>query len=239
VASLGIHGAYVAVIDDLATRELPADLIINGAYHAERLAYRARPETRFLLGPRYVLLHPDFAEESPRVARPVVERALISLGGDPDGTRLAETVATVQRELPEAMIDVVVGPFADAVGSCGPRVRVHRGLPSIRPLLLEADLAVSAAGMTLYECLAVGTPAVTLCVADNQKPNFEELARAGLVVPGEPDLAGAVGALARSVSRRETLCAKGRAVVDGRGASRVAAELTTFVTTSRVGGAAR
>ena len=41
----------------------------------------------------------------------------------------------------------------------------------------EADLAVSAGGTTLYELCAVGTPAISYAIADNQLENvkkFEE-----------------------------------------------------------------
>jgi spore coat polysaccharide biosynthesis predicted glycosyltransferase SpsG len=91
--------------------------------------------------------------------------------------------------------------------------------------MLEADLAVTAAGMTLYECLASGTPVVATCLADNQRPNFEALSRAGLIMRGEPLLSKAVLRLAEDAALREALSARGREVVDGKGAPRVAAEI--------------
>src|SRR3990170_2242854 len=81
---------------------------------------------------------------------------------------------------PAAAIDLVLGPGAPAVAGAGEGVTVHRGLDSLRRLMLEADLAVTGGGTTLYECLATGTPVVGMCLADNQRPNIEELGGAGL-----------------------------------------------------------
>ena len=71
-----VRGSVVAVIDDLADRLLPVDLVINGAIDAHRLAYQTRPGTRLLLGPDYVLLREEFATEPKRPIRERIEIAL-------------------------------------------------------------------------------------------------------------------------------------------------------------------
>lgn len=223
------RGAVVAAIDDLADRELPVDIVVNGAYHAERRRYAEVPGRRLLLGPRFTLIDPGFADVPHRVTRPTVSRVLVTLGGEDAGAVVAASVASVARAAPGAVIDLVVGPFAPAASARGANVRLHQGLPSLRALLLEADFAVTGAGMTLYECLAAGTPAVAVPLADNQRPNFDELTGAGLVLPGQPDLAAAVERLSLDAALRGRLAASGRALVDGRGAARVAAELRRAV----------
>ena len=75
------RAALVVAIDDLADRPLAVDVVVNGAWHAERLAYRVEPETRRLLGPRYALLERAFAEAMPRAVSERVERVLVTLGG--------------------------------------------------------------------------------------------------------------------------------------------------------------
>ncbi len=225
VADLRSAGAYVAAIDDLGDGPVPADLVVNGAYGAERLRYRGLPETVFLLGPAYALLEPAYAAAPQRSPRRPVGRVLVTLGGEGGGAPLGEAVAAVARAVPHATLDVVVGPFGAEPVTDGGRFLMHRALPSLRPLLLVTDLAVTAAGMTLYECLASGTPAVALCLADNQRRNFKELGQAGLVLAGQPDLEAAVARLAGDEALRESMSAQGRDVVDGNGASRVAAEI--------------
>ncbi len=227
--ALRAGGAVVAAIDDLADRELPVDVVVNGAYRAERRPYAEVSGRRLLLGPRFTLLDPGFADVPPRAGRPAVSRVLVTLGGEDAAAVVAAAVAAVERAAPGAVVDLAVGPFARAASAYGVHVKLHHGLPSLRDLLLEADFAVTAAGMTLYECLAAGTPAVAVPLADNQKPNFDELTGAGLVLPGQPDLAAAVDRLSRDVGLRRELAARGRELVDGRGAARVAAELVRAV----------
>lgn len=218
--------ACVVAIDDLADRRLPAHLVVNGAGHAATLAYRAAPDTVFLLGPRYALLDPAFAAEPRHRAPAPVRRVLVSLGGAAPATAVEQAVDAVASVLADAVVDLALGPFAAAPRLQHPRVEARRGLRSLRPLMLEADLAVTGAGMTLYECLATGTPVVALALADNQRPNLAHLgAAAGLVVAGEPSLPAAVAALAADGPRRAALSVRGRQVVDGAGAARVADEI--------------
>jgi UDP-2,4-diacetamido-2,4,6-trideoxy-beta-L-altropyranose hydrolase len=224
----------VVVIDDLADRPLPAHLVVNGAFHATQLPYRAVPDTRFLLGPEYALLDPAFAVEPPHRPRATVRRVLVTLGGDTPRARLEATVAAVRRAGPQAAIDVAVGPYSTGAVTAGEGVTVHRGLVSLRALILAADLAVTGGGMTLYECLASETPVVGVCLADNQRQNVDGLSRARIILRDAPSLEEALRRLAADPLLRLAMSVRGRQVVDGRGASRVADEIARVAVTSRV-----
>lgn len=107
----------------------------------------------------------------------------------------------------------------------------------MRPLLLRADLAVTAGGQTMYECLATGIPAIAVRTADNQARQLRAAVRHGAVLdggqvgteahPGELQRS-LVDALA-SASLRRRLSATGMRLVDGRGALRLARALTKDV----------
>jgi spore coat polysaccharide biosynthesis predicted glycosyltransferase SpsG len=96
-----------------------------------------------------------------------------------------------------------------------------------------ADLAVTGAGSTCWELACVGLPAVTLVIAENQRAIAEELGAAGVVfnlgwheeVSAER-IATTVDGLLYSSFRRLRMSQTGRAVVDGKGAERVAATLS-------------
>ncbi len=231
-------GQLVA-IDDLADRPLPVHTVVNGGIDAEHLEYRGGlPETVYLLGSRYALLDPAYAAAPERRTRASVERVLVTLGG---GSHPAALRAVVQAALSlgTAAVDVPVGPFAgegvaDAIEDT--RVVVHRGVSALRSLMLAADVAISGAGMTLYELAATATPIVSLTMAPNQRPNAAAFERVGAALAAgsadHPDLGATVarrlGCLAADEALREKLGAAGRRLVDGQGASRVARDLASM-----------
>ena len=101
-------------------------------------------------------------------------------------------------------------------------------------LMLDTDLAISAAGQTLYELAATGTPAVAVCVADNQTPNLEAFSRHGVVAPvgsaarGEMQagISSAVDHLLRNADLRRQMSAAAQGLVPAAGARSVAAALS-------------
>jgi spore coat polysaccharide biosynthesis predicted glycosyltransferase SpsG len=146
-------------------------------------------------------------------------------------------LAAVGRALSGCVVDVVVGASGTTGWELDGAARemknltvIHRDRFGLRELMLRADLAVSGAGVTLLELAATATPMVAIALVDNQRPNFEALTKAGVALgagaAGDPDLGGAIEAavkrLAGDGTLRETLGARGRALVDGQGAHRVA-----------------
>lgn len=232
----GLAGTWpLVVLDDLADRELPVDLIVNGSAGADRLAYRGAPHTRYLLGPRFVPLRPDFAEPPARVTRAEVRRVLVTVGGsDPTGFT-AQLVRWTAKALGDVTQDVVVGPFVRGAerrsgeAALGPVV-LHEDPPDMRRLMLEADLAVSGGGQTIYELAASATPAIAIRMAQNQTGNLTALSEAGALqwvgaagdAALESHLSDALVALAAAPHRREAMGRRGRALVDGKGAARAA-----------------
>jgi UDP-2,4-diacetamido-2,4,6-trideoxy-beta-L-altropyranose hydrolase len=240
LASLRPDVARVVAVDDMADRGLPVDLVVNGGVGAEALPYRRRTGTRFLLGPRYALLDPAFAEAPAARRADRVSRILICLGGGGHEEPALAALAAAAGAAPGCAVDLVAGALAtdgsalEAAARRGAgRIAVHRDRLGLRDLMLAADLAVSGAGVTLHELLATATPAVVICMADNQRPNAAAVERRGAALvagsTGDPGLRerleSALGRLAGDRALREALGARGRALVDGGGALRVARAL--------------
>ena len=163
---------------------------------------------------------------------------LVTLGGGVVGEPLAPFVAAVRRTLPSATIDLALGPLSDDEAGAQEAV-THRGLRSLCGLMLQSDLAVTGGGMTVYECLAAGTPVVGVCLADNQRPNIDALSRAGLIVSAEPSLEDAIRYLATDSALRRRMSGEGRRRVDGRGTERVADEIVRLCVAAAVARGAR
>lgn len=191
------------VIDDLANRSLDCDVLIDqnlsggGASRYDGLV----PDTCLrLCGPEYALLAPEYAKarEFTRPRRGPVSRVLVFYGGsDPtDQTGLAVRVLS-RHEFEHIAVDVVIGRNYQnlanlqelAAGRNG--VDFHQCLPTLLPLMLQADLAIGAGGATTWERCCVGLPAIVTPIAENQMPASHALAAVGgcLLLPpvaGEP-----------------------------------------------------
>lgn len=237
----GLQGVRVVVIDDLADRYLPVDIVVNGSPGASTLAYRTAPWTRLLLGPEYVLLREELAGGPQRVIKDTVERVLISVGGMDQQALAPRLIRWVQGVLPKTVIDMVIGPFfgrdvireTEALAAADSKVTLWFDPPFMRDLMVRADLAVTGGGQTTYELAACGTPAVAIRLGDNQTNNLQGLAAAGVIEwvgdANDADLQQklhiALSKLAADRSARETMSRAGRTMVDGQGANRVAQAL--------------
>lgn len=227
----------LVVIDDLADRAIEADVIVNGSANATDLVYRTNRDSLRLFGPRYSLLRPSFRDVPPRPSTREVRRILVTLGGaDPAGL-MPTVVAAVSEAVPDLYLDVVVGPLfttgpqleAQATQSGG-RITLHRAPGNLSSLMNASEVAVSAAGQTIYELAACGVPTVAVCLADNQRGQLNALVKMGVVIESadvggdrSADLGAAVAALAADPARRARMSAAGQRLVDGWGADRVAA----------------
>lgn len=239
LARLVNTGAAIVVLDDLAEHDVPVDIVVNGGICAERKAYRGAVDTRYLLGPTYALLRPEFAVPTARTIRERAQRVLITVGGsDPHGLT-ARFLGWAAAALGTVTIDVVVGPLCEdrtAIARAvellpeGITVNLHDDPSDMRTLMLLADLALCGGGQTTYELAAAGTPAVAARLAANQTDNLHGLDAAGTLIWAgdvhdgslESTVTRAIEALDQDPQARSAMSQRGRSLVDGRGSSRVA-----------------
>jgi UDP-2,4-diacetamido-2,4,6-trideoxy-beta-L-altropyranose hydrolase len=238
-----LQGCYehLLVIDDLADRTHQADVLLD--QNLGRLAEDYRDlvpgHCRHLIGPRYALLRPEFAEwrkwslERRQKGGPV-KRLLVSLGGvDKDNVTGQLLDALYEINLPESMeITVVMGASAPWLEEVRERARrmlrdteVVLNVNDMARRMGEADLAIGAAGSTTWERCCLGLPTIVLVLAENQK----EIAQV-LHAEGAAHALLATDAMAELVHQWSTitqrdyldrLSRRAAGLVDGRGGDRV------------------
>jgi spore coat polysaccharide biosynthesis predicted glycosyltransferase SpsG len=228
-------GLFACAIDDNSCDDVRAHVVINGDAHAKEQRYRAvNANATFLLGPEYALVAPGFTDgiDPPRVPP---RSALLALGGS-DPYRLMPALIHGVAALSGSLTwEIVIGPFAardeataTALASVGDGATVQHGPASLRDSIARSDVALTAAGQTLYEMAALGRPAVAIAVAGNQEPQLEAFVRQGAVVSAgraqDGDAAARavtlVAELAADAARLAAMSEAGRRFIDGRGASR-------------------
>jgi len=216
-------GVRVASVHDLGLGYCGADLTIDGSV----VHPRGLPPGRALVGPRFAILRED--DRRTRVRR-TPRSVLVALGGGPRATAAERLALSIRRAHPAVAVRVAGGfgrggsrPAPGGITWIGPR----KGLAGE---LARTDVAVVGGGVTLYEACRTGTPAVGVAVVPAQRPTITGFARLGAARDGGSirDLPRALREVSRligSATLRTATATAGRAVVDGRGAVRVAEAL--------------
>ena len=120
-------------------------------------------------------------------------------------------------------------------GTGGVTVTIHENVKDMRSLLLKSDVVITATGSTIYEVSSLGVPMIVFYFAENQRQGAEalekltDIANAGCFSENPKAVADNVrAALKRCVRERayrELLHRQERALIDGKGARRVAEQL--------------
>ncbi|MGN0377026.1 MAG: UDP-2,4-diacetamido-2,4,6-trideoxy-beta-L-altropyranose hydrolase [Suilimivivens sp.] len=248
----------IAYLDDLQLFDYPVDLVINYDVIPESRmpSYRAAYEnaSRKLLGASYTPLRSQFTGKN----TPFREKAtniLITTGGSDPYHFCLKLIETFQAKLtchscnsayalsvsePSVpfQLQVVIGHLnEDKAVLCELArelsfIHLHEKVSDMASLMESCDLAVSAAGTTLYELCAVGVPAVSFCMADNQITSANAFSDAG-VIPYAGDIRTSCESVLSSVAtfvtdmsenrnKRKTAHDAMKRLIDGKGALRIA-----------------
>ncbi len=233
----------LAVLQDDDRHAVCADLFINGNLYAPDLDYEfVGDEPKTCIGTDYVLLRSeirDRAEDEPPW-REQPERALVTMGG----SDIANLMPTAVRAFDgfDIHVDAIVGPgFSDtqersiraAAEEISAEVSVARDPDDLVERMFQADFAVSTSSSTTYELLALGTPIISIPVAENQEPIARSLREcdAAYVLERGADTGDFRESIQTQVSnpdQRRAYRNLGWQLVDGRGAERVCAEILSM-----------
>ncbi len=238
-------GWRTVCIDDFAGFAITAKLVINHNAYAADLRYDVPAGTRLLLGPRYALLRRQFRETRAAAPAPAATPYLLVLIGGSDPHHWSLRLAHSLLAAVPVNILVVAGPATAGLPELQQLAQVHARLhvrsqpPDLPALMAGASLAISGAGVTTYELACLGVPSLLLIVADNQRQNAAALGRLGIaqVLGWHADwqadaIAARAAALLDNGSERQAMAARGRRLVDGAGAERVAEEIVHEIDSS-------
>ena len=227
-------------VDDLANRPHAVDLLLDQNYSAQA---QDRPYDQWLdprcktfLGPRFALMRDEFQCE-PITIKPRVERVLVNFGGF-DAARQVHATMLALQDFDDLQVDFVAGshnPEWEAMcdlAKARPNWRLHELVSDFFGLMRQADLFIGAGGGTTWERAALGLPTLCVSVANNQQLNAQLLAESGvhLYLGGHEtldpqQLVQAIALLRDNRPLRQSFAVRSQAMVDGRGAQRLAVAL--------------
>ena len=240
---------HLVSIEDGEFGRRPADLVVD----TNLAAARRDPDgsDAVLLGPSYALLRDrvrrargaraDDALKAPFTTLNVAKASFSALPGRCGALRVVvvmgggaagEAVAAALAALAATGVVVSVRAISAAPVAVPPGLDcvVEPPTPDLPAVCADADLVVSAAGVTLLELCCVGVPTALVQVADNQAAGYAAALRAGVATGlGTPaDLRNAVDQLRTLLTDHPARSAVGdtaRSTVDGQGVTRVLDQL--------------
>ena len=186
-------GGKLVYIDDVYTFPYPVDILVDyNAYANDSIYESLYKETtvekpRTVLGPLYTPLRSMFRNIPKRIQPECVQKILISTGGS-DELHLA--ISFIRYLISHTVTNYVYHFLIGAMNSDKEEISsltqsvenivLHENVSDMKSLISSCDIAVSAAGSTLYEICACGVPLITFSVADNQIPGAKAFENLGL-----------------------------------------------------------
>ncbi len=232
----------VVILDDMGKNVFPVDGLINYNIYGAALPYSQlySKDTMLLLGCEYAPVRNAFRQQN-FIVQTQVKHLLITMGGS-DSYNISGLLAEkLLQETRDIQINVVCGAFnshfemLQELAKNNPRLSIHQNVTDMASLMCSCDLAVSAAGSTMYELCAIGLPTITCYYVENQRQiaeSFGSLTK----VPNAGDftknaqkmleeIVAFVSEYSKSLYLRQELSLSMQQVVDGMGAERIAKEL--------------
>ncbi len=237
LCSLKHRAKTLAYIDDLNAFPYPVDVVINYNVYGFFLNYKSSYDKDnaplFILGATFAPLRAMFRDVERKKQNKIVRNILISTGGS-DIAHIA--LKLVQSKPINYTFHLLLGnmnPDKDVIINLSEENKnfvIHENVIDMRSFISEMDIAVSAAGSTLYEICACGVPLITYSIADNQIYGAEAFEKLELAINiGDlrniPDpcekIIGSVKDLANNYEKRVHIGNKMQDMIDGYGADRI------------------
>jgi UDP-2,4-diacetamido-2,4,6-trideoxy-beta-L-altropyranose hydrolase len=242
----------LAVIDDLADRHFCCDVLIDQLCHRTNSDYSplTQHNTQLLLGSEYAMLRSIFHQVRGQAINKQqqlssISRVFISMGG----TDLLNATLTSLHILKNSDIDrdidvdILVGQQSDYIEKTLDKkefafnIHIHPVTTPVHELMLTADIAIGAGGLTAWERCCLGLPTFLITIAQNQHNAARALekqkAAAWLGDADNFDEAYAVNVFneyINDIAKLKTLSVNATNMVDGLGCQRIIQKLVELST---------
>jgi UDP-2,4-diacetamido-2,4,6-trideoxy-beta-L-altropyranose hydrolase len=163
-----IMNGRILMIDDYNRIEYPNGIVVNPSIYGDKLRYPKKKDVKYLLGPKYIILRPEFWEIPKKRINKEIKKVLITFGATVKTEFINKIRQFIEKEFPYKV--VVVEPSKKTLTA-----------KEMLKLMLECDLCISGGGQTLYELARVGIPTIGICFAENQVLNLKYFKKLGLI----------------------------------------------------------
>ncbi len=172
-------GLKLLCVDDMAHCHFVADIVLN-QNTVDSSIYSKEPDTQLLMGPEYALLRREFRLfKEKKVIRNEIKDIMITMGGS-DEKNVTETILKWllnMSELKGVRCHIVLGnlnphksKIETIINKSKLEAQIYTSLSAkdMLNLMYKVDLAITAAGSTVWEYMKVGVPFLYTRLFENQ-----------------------------------------------------------------------
>ena len=184
-------------LDDMLRFAYPCNILINynlfgmgkEQEYARIYENAERSLPMLLLGPMYTPLREEFQDLEERHVKKKASDILVSTGGADSEHIALKMLDEIIRIKPAFYFHFIIGPMNTdkalierKVNSAhSENIRLHYDVQHMSELMRSCDIAIAAAGSTLYELCTTQTPTLTYVLADNQIPGADGFESHGIM----------------------------------------------------------
>lgn len=180
-------------VDDLPKQRCVADVLLNQNHGAEFFDHEISPSTIKLAGLRYLLLRREFRQINIDQKKPEKKgslKLLVCLGAgsaimDAINLKIVKAISEVHGVFYRATVimgkmGILTDEFLELSGTASFDIKIINYQPDIANEMMQADIAITAGGYSMWELLYVKTPYIAISVNDAQDKYTRFLADEGL-----------------------------------------------------------
>ncbi len=174
--------------------EISTDLLINPNIIAETQCYKAKAFTKKLLGPKYMIFDKKFwnINESTKFNKNEFPYTLLLVFGNADYYNLTTYLINAIDDVYEFLkkVIVVVGPLNRQIKQINKQIEektrrlnieLHFDTDNIIDIYRETDLAITSAGMAMWEMALFCIPQLVIASSDREKHYSDYLCELGYI----------------------------------------------------------
>lgn len=152
--------------------------------------YRLLPATRLLAGPAYLILAPAFRTMGWKQPEASIRTVFVNFGGADPQDQTVRVCRLLNERFPHWAQLVVIGGLYSRRPELegllkekpeGPPSRLYQNTPAMASLMREADLAITAGGLTAWELGTLGVPNIVLPGSERECLTADYLAKRGKI----------------------------------------------------------
>ena len=232
---------YSVFFDDYNRLKYPKGVVINGALYAKKINYEKKCNKIYLLGPKFACIRKKFLSAPQKRIRKKIKSILITFGGCDFYNLTICIVEFLNRAFPFIEKNVIIGKDFKQAKKIKKYYNKNKKIiycpnsATMKKIMMESDIAISAGGQTLFELAKIGVPTIGICIAKNQMLNLKSWQSHGFL-----SLVGTYNsklicskiknAINRMLSYKQRLkqSKAGNRNIDGKGALRIAKFLINY-----------